>query len=411
MSFYLFAIFEAEKIDPLSMWEKLSTTHPDIYRKDVQINYSPKTIIGSEVAKQLKKSKQKRLYIEIDKGWLDYSSSSALNFGYLNIQQLVQNTDDGFRWLENLLREESFIYASLHDDEYSRWQNDSVIDRFRQNNHTLSGFRMVKDMDSGEDVVDISHNPGRKVTRDGYAESVGHIMWLGPKFWERTRGDREEVNKHFSLTLIPGTKIELLKAQDEPFTEWTGKSAEVQNLLRDLLYPDHIRLDKELANEREVIRQKYEAGRTKAEGTKKMAAQTANPILQDIGKAAAWIAMAFNSSGYHVMYDLESLRIIDRFFDEHSKNGKANPRGLLAEDLGQRLFAIGAFVGELIRKQKGGEWVADDKDPAAEMNVQLRLPDGTNCWPVQRVMKRFQLGKEESLFAYGVALGLKDEPE
>ncbi|MFI5916775.1 hypothetical protein [Dactylosporangium sp. NPDC051541] len=40
------------------------------------------------------------------------------------------------------------------------------------------------------------------------------------------------------------------------------------------------------------------------------------------------------------------------------------------------------------------------------MNIALERPDGRRIWPVQRVMKRFSNGSEDSLVAYGVALGL-----
>jgi hypothetical protein len=133
-------------------------------------------------------------------------------------------------------------------------------------------------------------------------------------------------------------------------------------------------------------------------------------ILEDISSAAAWIAQALSSSGYKADFGPASLWEIDRFFDEHSKGGKAVPGGLLSEGLGSRLFAIGSYVGEVIRKQKGGQWVGDDSDPQVETNVELQLPDGTKCWPVQRVMKRFMNGPEDGIAAYGVGAGLDVGP-
>jgi hypothetical protein len=130
-------------------------------------------------------------------------------------------------------------------------------------------------------------------------------------------------------------------------------------------------------------------------------------ILDDLHEGAEWIATALSSSGYVADFSPNSLIEIDRFFEEHSENGQAVQGGLLSESLGSRLFAIGAYVGEVIRRNVGGEWKGDDDDPSAEINVQLELPDGTLCWPVQRVMKRFKLGAEEGIAAYGVGAGLK----
>jgi hypothetical protein len=127
-------------------------------------------------------------------------------------------------------------------------------------------------------------------------------------------------------------------------------------------------------------------------------------IVGDATKAADWIAHALSSSGYRADYSLESLREVDRFFDEHTVDGRARPDGLLAKNLGQRLFAIGAYCGEAIRRRAGGTWNGDDADLQAEINIALTLPDGSVLWPVQRVMKRFTGGSEESLYAYAVAV-------
>jgi hypothetical protein len=64
--------------------------------------------------------------------------------------------------------------------------------------------------------------------------------------------------------------------------------------------------------------------------------------------------------------------------------GAAKPGGLLIQDLGYRLFAIGAYMGEVVRRNAGGEWVGDDNNPEAEITVELHLRNTTVCRPVQR---------------------------
>jgi hypothetical protein len=129
-------------------------------------------------------------------------------------------------------------------------------------------------------------------------------------------------------------------------------------------------------------------------------------ILEDIDTAAEWIARALQSSGYVADFAPQSLWEIERFFKENSKNGKAVPGGLLAQDLGSRLFALGSYVGEVVRRAQGGEWHANDDDPQAEINVELRTAEGGTIWPVQRMMKRFRNGEGDSIAAYGIGLGL-----
>lgn len=123
-------------------------------------------------------------------------------------------------------------------------------------------------------------------------------------------------------------------------------------------------------------------------------------ILEDINAASLWISKALASSGYAVDFSPASLWQIERFFQEHSENGGAKPGGLLSDQLGVRLFSIGAYVGEVIRQSRGGQWVGDDNDPAVELNVELHLSDGTVCWPMQRIVNRVSNGEEDSIIAY-----------
>jgi hypothetical protein len=133
-------------------------------------------------------------------------------------------------------------------------------------------------------------------------------------------------------------------------------------------------------------------------------------IVEDVDAAAKWIATALSSSGYKADFTPPSLWEIDRFFDEHSNTGHAVPGGLLSEQLGSRLFSIGSYVGEVLRKVKGGQWIGNDADPQAEINVELQLADGSKCWPVQRAMKRFKNGPEDGIAVYGHGMGLEVGP-
>jgi hypothetical protein len=133
-------------------------------------------------------------------------------------------------------------------------------------------------------------------------------------------------------------------------------------------------------------------------------------IRDDINKSADWISRALNNSGYQADFSPQSLWEIDRFLDDHSQNGSAKPGGLLSEDLGSRIFAIESYMGEVVRRSAGGDWFGDDSGPEAELTVELRLPSGTRCWPVQRAMKRLKNGAEDSIAAWGSGIGLQVGP-
>jgi hypothetical protein len=129
-------------------------------------------------------------------------------------------------------------------------------------------------------------------------------------------------------------------------------------------------------------------------------------IVEDVGEAAERVATALTASGFRADFTPRSLWEIERFFESEVSNGRPRPNGLLAQQTGQRLFALGSYVGEVVRRGAGGAWIGDDEDPAAEINVALDLPDGSRIWPIQRVMKRFSNGAQDSVIAYGAALGL-----
>jgi hypothetical protein len=127
-------------------------------------------------------------------------------------------------------------------------------------------------------------------------------------------------------------------------------------------------------------------------------------MLEDVSFAADWFALTLWGSGYAADFSFDSLKEIDRFFDEHTCDGQAVAGGLLSEHLGQRIFALGSYVGEVIRRRHGGEWRGSDDDPMGEINLELVLPGGGVIWPVQRVMKRFRNGAEDGIYIYGAAL-------
>jgi len=124
-------------------------------------------------------------------------------------------------------------------------------------------------------------------------------------------------------------------------------------------------------------------------------------VVRDAVAASEWIAKALISSGYKADFSMESLREIDRFFDDHSANGKPEPGGLLAEHTGARLFALGAYVGEVLRLNLGGTCYGEDADPKAEINIEVHFGPDAKIWPVQKIMKRFINGPEDSIYPFG----------
>lgn len=128
-------------------------------------------------------------------------------------------------------------------------------------------------------------------------------------------------------------------------------------------------------------------------------------LLEDIKKQSDWIVKAFGADKLKLDYTLNSLKVVDQFFDLHSAEGKAKPNGRLSQNLGPIIFSIGSYVGEtIIRNAPGSEWVTNDEDPQGEVNAGVKLPNGILVYPMQRVMKRFKNGPAEGIYGYGAVL-------
>ena len=65
---------------------------------------------------------------------------------------------------------------------------------------------------------------------------------------------------------------------------------------------------------------------------------------------------------------------------------------------------LASYIGETAIKLYGGGWITDDSAPQGEINISVKLRNGTVIWPVLRCMKRYEQGYEESIYAYLFAL-------
>jgi hypothetical protein len=66
------------------------------------------------------------------------------------------------------------------------------------------------------------------------------------------------------------------------------------------------------------------------------------------------------------------------------------------------MFSIASYIIETIKKQvPDAVLFADDEAADGEVTMSITLPDGGVIFPMQRVMKRFENGEEDSIYVYG----------
>ena len=125
-------------------------------------------------------------------------------------------------------------------------------------------------------------------------------------------------------------------------------------------------------------------------------------LKEDIDTQADWIVKAFAEDKLRLDYTIRSFIEIDKFFIKHTVDGKARPGGRLSKNLGGIIFSIGAYVGNtIIKNLPGSGWETDDDAADGEITAVVKLPDNIIICPMQRIMKRFKNGIEDSIYVYG----------
>jgi hypothetical protein len=119
----------------------------------------------------------------------------------------------------------------------------------------------------------------------------------------------------------------------------------------------------------------------------------------DLAGPAEEAAAALAGLGYAADFSAASLAEIDRFFDDHSDDGRARPGGALDGDVGAKIGMLGAYVGEVLRRTLDGAWYIGSEEPV------LHLGTGEITSPIQHVARRLHSGLG-SIADYGRAYGL-----
>lgn len=132
-------------------------------------------------------------------------------------------------------------------------------------------------------------------------------------------------------------------------------------------------------------------------------------IITDAREAGRWAASTLSQTGYDLDFSVASLREVDRFFDDQMVRGRIMLGSDLGRNPGRFIFALGSYVGEVVRRAGNGVWAGEWLDPLG-MKLEVRLAKGDRIWPIQRVYARFRSGPEDGIYVYGMSvLGLLKE--
>ena|SRR5689334_5403277 len=116
--------------------------------------------------------------------------------------------------------------------------------------------------------------------------------------------------------------------------------------------------------------------------------------------AADIVAMAKEGAGIRLDYSPPSLALVDRIVDGIRRGHPAT------EVVAPVLMGVGAYAGEVLRRNAGAEWVDFDADQRAVFGQPfgIRTADGRVWNPLGKAAKRYDGGSGDSLRLFYLAV-------
>ena len=244
MALGIHIICEFFVLDPLTAWSLFQQSHPDLLTGPRRCySYEIKCTLD-RVATVVRKQGKPHFGISFDKNKLsDISYGHVRNYNHslLRIENLVVDLPDADRWVAPFIDLPAFREAWLFDMEYAHWQNAEDPLQYTAVGRSYTGLPMKSNglpYPLEQQGIDISKNPGRRILREGYVETVSAVMWLGEQFWALTGANKQSVLAADWLRCeqLPQGVLRI-QASDTPFTTAEGASGDVQDRLRGLLFP------------------------------------------------------------------------------------------------------------------------------------------------------------------------------
>jgi len=130
------------------------------------------------------------------------------------------------------------LFGDIYDDDYNLIQNETLQSNYKGRYGGLENVKTYID-NVGWERIDISSNPGRRIYKTGYVESVASTMWLSDTFFELTGADKQKLNEleWLQVEQLSDTVIKIT-SWPEPFNSAEGEQGRRQIELRKILYPN-----------------------------------------------------------------------------------------------------------------------------------------------------------------------------
>lgn len=109
-------------------------------------------------------------------------------------------------------------------------------------------------------------------------------------------------------------------------------------------------------------------------------------IKKYIKNMSRWLSLYLIEQGYHVDFEADSYKELDRFFDEHTDRS-------IFDDNDAYIFAFASYSGEVLRHRHRGKWYIGSKinyDNLDDRDIYIKLKNGKLIYPLEAVSLRMK---------------------
>jgi len=130
-----------------------------------------------------------------------------------------------------------------------------------------------------------------------------------------------------------------------------------------------------------------------------------NSRISDLQKAVDYVRNTFAERRILLDYSTESIRHLDKLFDQEFKNGKLkNPEGGFAKFQGVILIGVTGYLSEVIIKNtRQTQTEINEQDENWFISFKITAGGNRFVQPGQQILKRIQYGSDAGLHTYALS--------
>ena len=130
-----------------------------------------------------------------------------------------------------------------------------------------------------------------------------------------------------------------------------------------------------------------------------------NSRISDLQKAVDYVRNTFAERRILLDYSTESIRHLDKLFDQEFKNGKLkNPEGGFAKFQGVILIGVTGYLSEVIIKNtRQTQTEINEQDENWFISFKITAGGNRFVQPGQQILKRIQYGSDAGLHSYALS--------